>query len=76
MKKLSLALFILGSTVALSACNGSTGYSDTQPPYGDERTAVGNGTYTGSTGDLSGAVDTVKSTAKKAERTFRDYQSK
>lgn len=69
MKKLALALCILGSSVALSACSGTTGYSDTQPPYGDERTAVGESTYTA-------PAATVTSTVKKAERTFRDYQSK
>lgn len=42
MKKLALALCLLGTTVALSACESTgEGYVDTQPPYASERTAGG-----------------------------------
>ena len=40
MKKLIASLCLLGSVVALSACDSSgDGYVDTQPPYSTERTA-------------------------------------
>jgi hypothetical protein len=40
MKKLIAAVCVLGSTLALTACDTSgEGYADTQPPYAAERTA-------------------------------------
>lgn len=40
MKKLIASLCLLGSVVALSACDSAgDGYVDTQPPYSTERTA-------------------------------------
>ena len=40
MKKLIAAVCVLGSTLALTACDSTgTGYVDTQPPYANERTA-------------------------------------
>ena len=40
MKKLIAAVCVLGSTLALTACDSTgTGYVDTQPPYASERTA-------------------------------------
>ncbi len=40
MKKLVASLCLLGSVVALSACDSTgEGYVDTQPPYASERTA-------------------------------------
>ena len=40
MKKLIASLCLLGSVVALSACDSTgEGYVDTQPPYATERTA-------------------------------------
>lgn len=40
MKKVIASLALLGSVVALSACDSSgDGYVDTQPPYSTERTA-------------------------------------
>lgn len=42
MKKLVATLCLLGTTVALSACDSTgEGYVDTQPPYANERTASG-----------------------------------
>ena len=43
MKKLLAAVCVLGSTLALTACDSTgSGYVDTQPPYAQERT-VGTG---------------------------------
>ncbi len=43
MKKLLAAVCVLGSTLALTACDTTgSGYVDTQPPYAQERT-VGTG---------------------------------
>ncbi len=40
MKKLIAAVCVLGSTLALTACDSTgSGYVDTQPPYATERTA-------------------------------------
>ncbi len=40
MKKLIATVCVLGSTLALTACDSTgTGYVDTQPPYASERTA-------------------------------------
>ncbi len=41
MKKVIAAVCVLGSTLALTACDSTqpTGYVDTQPPYSAERTA-------------------------------------
>ena len=40
MKKLLASVCLLGSVVALSACDSTgDGYVDTQPPYATERTA-------------------------------------
>lgn len=39
MKKLLAAVCVLGSTLALTACDSTgSGYVDTQPPYAQERT--------------------------------------
>ena len=39
MKKLLAAVCVLGSTLALTACDTTgSGYVDTQPPYAQERT--------------------------------------
>ncbi len=39
MKKLLATVCILGSTLALTACDSTgSGYVDTQPPYASERT--------------------------------------
>ena len=39
MKKLLATICVLGSTLALTACDSTgTGYVDTQPPYASERT--------------------------------------
>jgi hypothetical protein len=39
MKKLIAAVCVLGSTLALTACDSTgAGYVDTQPPYASERT--------------------------------------
>ncbi len=39
MKKLLATVCILGSTLALTACDTTgSGYADTQPPYASERT--------------------------------------
>ena len=38
--KTLVAICLLGSTLALAACDSTgTGYVDTQPPYASERTA-------------------------------------
>ena len=43
MKKLLATVCVLGSTLALTACDTTgSGYVDTQPPYAQERT-VGTG---------------------------------
>jgi len=43
MKKLLATVCIIGSTLALTACDTTgSGYVDTQPPYAQERT-VGTG---------------------------------
>lgn len=40
MKKVIAAVCVLGSTLALTACDSTgSGYVDTQPPYAAERTA-------------------------------------
>ncbi|MBL8639336.1 MAG: hypothetical protein JNK24_03170 [Alphaproteobacteria bacterium] len=40
MKALALTLCLIGSTLALAACEKTgEGYVDTQPPYAAERTA-------------------------------------
>ena len=41
MKKVIAAVCVLGSTLALAACDSTqpSGYVDTQPPYTAERTA-------------------------------------
>ena len=40
MKKLLATVCIIGSTLALTACDSTgSGYVDTQPPYAQERTA-------------------------------------
>lgn len=40
MKKLAATLCLIGSALALSACESTgEGYVDTQPPYASERTA-------------------------------------
>lgn len=47
MKKLIASVCLLGSVVALSACDKSgDGYVDTQPPYATERTAGATTTTT------------------------------
>jgi hypothetical protein len=39
MKKLLATVCVLGSTLALTACDSTgSGYVDTQPPYATERT--------------------------------------
>lgn len=39
MKKLLATVCIIGSTLALTACDSTgSGYSDVQPPYANERT--------------------------------------
>ena len=39
MKKLLATVCVLGSTLALTACDSTgSGYVDTQPPYASERT--------------------------------------
>lgn len=39
MKKLLAMVCVLGSTLALTACDSTgSGYVDTQPPYASERT--------------------------------------
>ena len=65
MKKLALAVCVLGSAVALSACETSgTGNVETAAPYEMERTATSSPTYT------------PPAEPVKAERTFREYQAK
>lgn len=42
MKALLVTLCLIGSTMALTACDTTgQGYADTQPPYASERTAGG-----------------------------------
>lgn len=44
MKKAVATLFLVGSTLALAACDSNgTGNVDVDPPYALERTAEGNG---------------------------------
>jgi len=38
MKKFLAIATVLGTTMALGACNGNMGYVDTAPPYTQERT--------------------------------------
>lgn len=63
MKKLALTLCVIGSAVALSACDtAGNGNIDTAAPYEMERTASGE--------------KVMKPAPVKAERTFRAMQAK
>lgn len=70
MKKFLAIATVLGTTMALGACNSTTGYVDTAPPYTQERTQ----------GTTPTAAAVVKKAApvryKAAERTFSKVQSK
>ncbi|MEZ5918621.1 MAG: hypothetical protein R3D66_01430 [Alphaproteobacteria bacterium] len=69
MKKLAATVCILGTAMALSACetNGGMGNVDTAPPYASERTA-------GWSQDAAPAP--VRQAPAQEERVFRQVQSK
>jgi len=72
MKKFLAIATVLGTTMALGACNGNMGYVDTAPPYTQERTQ--------GTAPTAAATAAVTKAApvryKAAERTFSKVQSK
>jgi len=68
MKKLIATIAIIGSAATLSACETSgMGDVDTAPPYADERTATHGNTA---------APAPVRPAPARAERVFREVQSK
>ena len=70
MKKVLAALCLVGSTIALSACDTtSMGYVDTAPPYDMDRTA----THAKSADDSYVATPTR---VAPAEKVFRRAQTK
>ncbi len=69
MKKLLAAVCVLGSTLALTACDTTgSGYVDTQPPYAQERT-VG-------TGPVAAAPAPAAAPVKSAEPVFEKKVTK
>ena len=67
MKTFSTILCIAGTAVALSACNtsGPMGNYEDEPPYAQERTATHSNT-----------VSPAPAPAPRAERVFREQQTK
>jgi hypothetical protein len=65
MKKVIATLCIIGSTVALTACSGTSGTEYSAAGYANERTA----------GDVIGQTMT-KAAPKRVERTFQKAQIK
>ncbi len=67
MKKFAATLCIAGTAIALSACDTTgMGAVDTAPPYASERTASHG----------SEAPAPAPAPAPRAERVFKEYQSK
>lgn len=69
MKKVIATVCLIGSTIALSACeSGVSGNVDTAPPYAMERTA--------SHGNTVESAPSTPSRVAPAERVFRRAQQK
>ena len=68
MKNTLAILCLAGSTIALSACNG-TGHIDTDPPYALERTAT-------HTQEMQQEMYVAPTAVAPAERVFQRAQTK
>lgn len=68
MKKFLAIAVVLGSTMALGACESGVGYVDTAPPYTQERTASGP--------TEAAPMKAAPVRYRAAERTFSKVQAK